>query len=209
MESSAQNISAKECFYNKDYETASLLFQKEKDYYGAGLCELLLGREDKAKNFFMVNKRNCPASQFALCILRLIHLKKDVEPTFFQTRALLEVYLNLFLETGHLEWAQNLVSCCDTFFSANPESYKFIARALFSNGYFDLAISFCKKSLRLIYFDPEALLILAQCQYLKEDLGEALDSVNKTLALEPNYYPALLFKNILKQEIEKKHQTSF
>ena len=35
---------------------------------------------------------------------------------------------------------------CDTLYQYNPESYKFIARVLFANGYFDVAITFCKKS---------------------------------------------------------------
>jgi len=38
------------------------------------------------------------------------------------------------------------------------------------------------------------------------DLGEALDCVNKTIDIVPEYYPALLLKDILKKEIDKKHQ---
>ena len=193
---------AKDYFYNKDYKTALKLFLQNQNYYGAGLCSLLLCNTKRAKIFWSINK-NCPASKWGLCILDYIQLKKGKLPTFFQTRAQLEVYLNLLIENNLIEWAQNIVSCSDLFFRANPESYKFIARVLYANGYFKLAIAFCKKSLRYFYSDPEAFLILAQCQFLLSDLGEALDSINRTLAIAPNYYPAKLFRNIVLENIKK------
>ena len=99
-----------------------------------------------AKKFWEKNKRNCPACSFGLCMLQLIHLKPNKLPTFFQTRAQLEIYLNLFIQNNLIEWAENIIACADFLFRSNPETYKFIARALYSNGYFDLAIIFCKKS---------------------------------------------------------------
>ena len=170
-----------------------------------GLCSLLMCNTKRARVFWSMNK-NCPASKWGLGVLDLIQLKKDKVPSFFQTRAQLEIYLNLFIENNLIEYAQNLVSCSDIFFKANPESYKFIARALYANGYFKLAIVFCKRSLRYFYSDPEAFLILAQCQLLLSDLGEALDSVNRTLAIAPAYYPAKLFRNIILEIIEKRRK---
>ena len=75
---------------------------------------------------------------------------------------------------------------------------------LFSNGYFNLAITFCKKSLKLFYCDPEAFLILSQCHFLLGDLGEALDCINRINAVVQGYYPTLLFEKIIREEIEKK-----
>ncbi len=199
------NKCAKDYFYDKDYKTALDLFVEEKNYYGAGLCSLLTCDTNKAKLYWSINKK-CPASRWGLSVLDFIKLKDSKAPSFFQTRAQLEIYLSLLIENNLIEWAQNLVSCCDTFFKANPESYKFIARALYANGYFQLAESFCKKSLRYFYSDPEAFLILAQCQFFLADLGESLDSINRTLAIAPNYFPAKLFRNILLEEIEKKRK---
>jgi tetratricopeptide (TPR) repeat protein len=142
-----------------------------------------------------------------LTVLNLINLRiPKIEPSFFQTRAQLEIYINLFIENGLIEWAQNMVSMCDILYQANPESYKFIARALYSNGYFDLAITFCKKTLKLFYCDPEAFLILSQCYYLIGDLGEALDCVNRVNAMVEDYFPALLFKQVLKEEIKRRRE---
>ena len=202
----ADTESAKDYFYKKDYKNALKLFLKESNYYAAGLCSFLLCNTKRARIFWSINK-SCPACKWGLSLLDFVQLKDGKKPTFFQTRAQLEVYISLLIENNLLEWAQNLISCCDIFFRANPESYKFIARALYANGYFKLAISFCKKSLRYFYSDPEAFLILAQCQFLLADLGEALDSVNRTLAIAPTYYPAKLFRRIVLEKIEKKRQS--
>ena len=126
---------AKKCFYEKKYNDALNLFLKEKEYYGAGLCSLLLKAPEAAETYWKKKKKSCPACAFGLCILDYINFKTPEQPSFFQTRAQLEIYLNLFLENGLLEYAENLISSCDSLYLSNPESYKFIARALFANGY--------------------------------------------------------------------------
>ena len=167
---------------------------------------MLLKDKQKAKDYFEKSCSYSPSSQWGLAVLDLIHLKRPKKrPSFFQTRAFLEIYISLFIENGLIEWAENMVSMCDTFYLSNPESYKFIARALFANGYFDLAMTFCEKSLKLFYVDPEAFLILSQCHYLKGNLGEALDCVNRINALISDYYPTILFRDVLKKEIAKKY----
>ena len=197
---------AKEYFYEKKYKEALEIFENCQELYYSGLCSLLLKDEQKAKDYFEKSCSYSPSSQWGLAVLDLIHLKRPKKrPSFFQTRAFLEIYISLFIENGLIEWAENMVSMCDTFYLSNPESYKFIARALFANGYFDLAMTFCEKSLKLFYVDPEAFLILSQCHYLKGNLGEALDCVNRITALISDYYPTILFRDVLKKEIAKKY----
>lgn len=199
--------SAKILFYQKEYKEAFKIFKKERDYYSAGLCLLLIKKANSARFFWKKGNYDSRACQWGLCVLDLINLKLPItKPTFFQIRAQLEIYINLFVENGLIEYAQNLISMCDFLYQYNPETYKFIARALFSNGYFDLAITFCKKTLKLFYSDPEAFLILSQCHYLLGDLGEALDCINRVNKMVNDYYPAKLFEHILRQEIEKKYK---
>ncbi|MBR1617865.1 hypothetical protein IJ670_06915 [bacterium] len=191
---------AKTYFYNKDYKPALKIFVKEQDFYSAGLCCLLLNHQKRAKTFWQYSKHNSPASMWGLCVLDLINLKvPNALPGFFQTRAQLEIYLSLFLENNKIEWAQNLISSSDFLFKANPESYKFIARALYANGYFEFAVVFCNKSLEIFWSDPEALLIMAQCYYLLGDKNKAKHTLVHTLNVAEKYYPALLFKKILQE----------
>lgn len=197
---------AKEYFNNKQYDKALEIFISENENYDAGLCCLMMGQTDKARIYWKKNYKSSRASSWGLIILDLIQLKNPkIKLNFFQTRAYLEVYLNLFIENNLIEWAQNLVSCCDILYKANPESYKFIARALFANGYFQLAITFCKKTIKLFYCDPEALLILSQCHFLLGDLGEALDCVVRINNMVDDYFPSIVFEKILREEIKKKH----
>lgn len=198
---------AQNYFYQKKYKDALKIFKKNEDYYSAGLCALLLKKERAASLFWKKSLNTNPASRWGLATLDFIHLKKPtIKPSFFQTRAQLEIYLNLFIENGLIEWAQNIIASCDILYYSNPESYKLIARALFSNGYFELAITFCKKSLKLFYTDPEAFLILSQCHFLLNDLGEALDCINRVNAMVNDYFPAKLFQKIIKEEIEKRRK---
>ena len=197
---------ARQFFNQKKYSEAFEIFSKiENCYYESGLCSLLLKDKKQAYNFWNKNKKNCLACDFGIKILSLIDLKITKKPTFFQTRAFLEVYLNLFLENDFVDWAQNLVSSSEILYQSNPESYKFIARALFSNGYFDLAIYFCKKTLKLHYFDPEAFLIYSQCEFLLGNLGEALDLINKVNRMVDDYFPAKIFRLVILEEIKKKN----
>lgn len=201
-----QNNTAKAYFYQKDYQKAFEIFNNEKDYYGAGLCCLLMQKKELAQKYWKMNSSSNDCS-WGLMVLDIINLKTPrKKPSFFQTRAFLEIYINLFLENNLIEWAQNMVNACDVFYLSNPESYKFIARVLFSNGYFDLAVTFCKKSLKLFYSDPEAFLILSQCYFLMGNLADALDCMNRINAMVDNYYPTILFEKILREEIKKKRE---
>ncbi len=192
---------AKELFYQGDYTKALELFSAENSNYEAGLCALLLNDEENAKIFWTKDKDPDIATKWGLIILNIIHLKIKERPTFFQVRAFLEVYLNLFIQNKQLSWAENLISACDIFARSNPESYKFIARALFANGYLELSHKFLNESKKLFYCDPESHFIDSQAYFLEGKFEKALESINETLKSASEYYPAIEFKKIIEQKI--------
>ena len=192
---------AKELFYQGDYTKALELFSAENSNYEAGLCALLLNDEENAKIFWTKDKDPDIATKWGLIILNIIHLKIKEHPTFFQVRAFLEVYLNLFIQNKQLSWAENLISACDIFARSNPESYKFIARALFANGYLELSHKFLNESKKLFYCDPESHFIDSQAYFLEKKYDKALKSINETLESARGYYPAVEFKKIIEKKI--------
>lgn len=192
---------AKELFYKGDYKEALKLFIEEGLNYEAGLCELLLNNEDEAKKFWTKDKNPDIATKWGLIVLNIINLKIKERPTFFQIRAFLEVYLNLFIQNKQLKWAENLISACDILARSNPETYKFIARALFANGYMELTHKFLNESKKLFYSDPEAHFIDSQAYFIEEKYQESLKSINETLKSAKEYYPAIEFKKIIEQKI--------
>lgn len=199
-------MNAKDYFYEKNYSKALDFFLKDNDLYSAGLCALLLKDTHKAMKFWKKISSTSPAAKWGLCVIGILKNKIKEIPSFFQTRAFLEVYLDLFLQNNLMDWAQKLVNSCEVLFESNPETYKFMGRVLFANGYIDMAIQFCKRSLKVVYTDPESFLILSQCYFVKGDLGEALDQINRVTVMIPDYYPANMFKNIIKEEIEIKRK---
>ena len=95
---------AKEYFYEKKYKEALEIFENCQELYYSGLCSLLLKDEQKAKDYFEKSCSYSPSSQWGLAVLDLIHLKRPKKrPSFFQTRAFLEIYISLFIENGLIE----------------------------------------------------------------------------------------------------------
>lgn len=193
---------AKELFYKGDYKGALELFKSDDCRYEAGLCTLLLGDEKEAECFWKKDKNPDIATSWGLIVLDLIKLKIKQRPSFFQVRAFLEVYLNLFIVNNHLRWAENIISASDIIVKSNPETYKFIARVLFANGYFNLVEKFIEESKNIFYFDPEAHFIQAQAYYLEKDYKKAYDSIIDTLTAAGEYYPALEFKKLIEEKLK-------
>lgn len=192
---------AKEFFYNGDYKEALKLFNDTKSYYEAGLCALLLSDEKLARSMWEKDKEPCIATKWGLIVLDLIHLKIKERPTFFQVRAFLEVYLNLFIINSHLKWAENIISACDILCRSNPEVYKFIARVLFANGYFELTHHFIEESKKIFYLDPEAHFIDSQTYFLEGNYKMAYEAIIDTLTSAGEYYPALEFKKTIEEKL--------
>ena len=192
---------ARDLFYKGCYTGALEIFSACNLYYEAGLCALLTQDEYGAKKFWTIEKTPDIATKWGLIVLNIIHLKIKERPSFFQVRAFLEVYLNLFIENKLLKWAENLISACDILAKSNPETYKFIARALFANGYLELSHKFLDESKKLFYNDPEAHFIDSQAYFLEKKYDKALKSINETLESAREYYPAVEFKKIIEKKI--------
>ena len=186
---------AKTLFYNKRYEEAFELFLKEKHLYGAGLCKLLLKDPKRAKKIWSSEKSPCLATSWGLIVLDLIKLKAVKSPTYLQVRAFYETYMNLFINSNLIEYAENLLSLYPFLFRSNFEVLKFTARVLWANRYYDLSLEFIDMIKEKNMFDPEALFIEAQIYLERREYSRALNAIDKILAQVPEYYPAVKFKN--------------
>ncbi len=182
---------AKEFFYQKHYNEASDLFMELSMFYEAGLCKLLSNDPKCAGEIWHSVENPCTATKWGLIVLDLIELKHKETPGYFQIRGFLEVYINLFIENKLFKHADALVSAYKIFSSRNYESCKFIARALFAQGYYELALEFIEKSREICYPDPEGILIEAQCFLERGLYNKSLKSTIEVLKILPEYAPAL------------------
>ena len=192
---------AKKYFYNKDYKSACEIFLKYKKFYESGMCFLFMNDIKNAKKYWQMDKENKFASSWGLNVLEFIKLKMLKPPTYLQIRAFYEMYIELFIENSMIDYAQNLINMYPTLSKYNSETYKFVCRALYAKEYYDLALDFAKKTEEEYNFDPEALYISADINFMRKNYAKSFDEIRKILDVIPNYYPARKLKETLLKTI--------
>jgi hypothetical protein len=189
---------AKKLFYEKSYVAALELFLGLEMSYEAGFCALLSNKPEQAREIWQSAKTPSAATKWGLIVCDLIRLKCLEQPTYFQVRAFLEVYLNLLIENELFKYAENLICAQDILARSNSETYKFIARVLLAHGYMELLPRFIERSKQCCYRDPEIHFIEAQMHLQNKNPQNALKSTNEVLSIIPEYFPAQeLKKSIL------------
>ncbi len=190
MKNSSEIDFARFCFENKHYNKAKELFLNNNMLYEAGFSSLLDGNINGAKLIWNEDKDSGLATGWGLIITDIIENKSHTKaPKYFQTRAFLEVYLNLFLENEYFDWADSVINAYKFFTKSNSETPKFIARVLSAFGYTELTHEFCALAKRLCYYDPEAHFIDAETYLTEEKFQAAYDAVIEGVKIAPNYYP--------------------
>jgi len=184
-----KNVLALAFFENKNYSEAAKIYYELKKYYQAGFCELLLGNKAKAKNIWF-NAEDSGAICWARCLIDLIEVKIDLIPTFLQIRNHLESDLSYFIQAYKIEYAENVIQCGDFLADINPETNKFIGKALMNSGYPNLSVNFFIKSRELIPNDPEVYYYLAQYSFETGAISEARHFLKQCLDLNISYTPA-------------------
>lgn len=180
---------AKDKFLSADYSCESF-FEENNLTLELGYCKLLSGDIDEAKKVFDSIKESDFRADWALKLIQFIKRYVVVVPSYFQIRNFLEIDLNLLIQAGQAEYVENIINGADLFFSANPESYKFIARVMLNNGFYDLAMLFLKKAKDKFYYDPEMHFMLAMCYTKMGEIEKAKGALNVCLDILPAYYPA-------------------
>lgn len=187
---------ALELFYEKQYDKAFELFDELNLKYECGYCLLALGKLEEAKKMWECIKTDSPAINWGLSLISLIYLTIPKNLTFFQIRNFLERDLSMLIETNQLRYAENVISAADILCEYNPETYKFIGRVLLNSGYKEQSLEFLKKALDVCYIDSEIHYLLAEYHVSQGSISEAIKTLNKSLAMTPNYFPA---KDMLKK----------
>lgn len=174
---------------NTDYENASKVFHSINEFYQEGFCELLQGNIDKARDIWTNLKENSIV-QWGLALLGFITLEAHLIPSFLQVRNYLECDIAYFIKAGKIKYAENLLAYSDFLATVHPEAFKFIGKALFHNGYPNLAMNYFDKSKELIPNDSEIYYLIAQYMYSREAYYEAKQTLKKCLKLNKSYLPA-------------------
>ena len=88
---------------------------------------------------------------------------------------------------GSLEFLSNI----------NQETYKYVARVMYENKFYDAAFNYMEKSKKLFYQDPELHFMFAKYYTDNKLYDKALQHINECLNIVPGYFPALELKKII------------
>ena len=170
--------------------TCEPYFEQNNNSLELGYCKLLAGKIEEAKELFNSICDNDFRADWALKLIQFIEMYVTVAPSYFQIRNFLEIDLHLLIQSGQAQFVENIINGSDTFYSINPESYKFIARVMLYNGYKDLAFYFLKKAKDKFYYDPEMHFMMAICYEKSDDIPNAKKSLRACLSILSEYFPA-------------------
>lgn len=153
-------------------------------------CKLLSGDADAANAAFLKIAKQDLRADWGRKLVQFIQGYVSNVPSYFQIRNFLEIDLNLLINVGQAQFVENIINGADLFYSINPESYKFIARAMLHNDFPEIALFYLLKAKDKFYSDPEMHYMLANCYVKQGNIAQAKISINNCLNILPQYYPA-------------------
>jgi tetratricopeptide (TPR) repeat protein len=169
------------------YEQALPFYLTLNDHYLSGFCNLLLGNGAQAAEcwapLLLEHPTHWVATLFGLVTGQVTH-----KPTFFQLRNHLEKDLTHLLRAEQFAMADNLIAQADYLAGLHPESYKFIARALFNQGNVNLAEVFLCHSMVILPTDPEGYYHLACIMQERNDPVATKTLLGQVLLLSPTHW---------------------
>lgn len=157
-----------------------------------GYCLLLKGKLSDAEKF--LKKSDSLRADWAIKLISFMRGYVEVLPTYFQIRNFLEIDINLLIMYKQTESIQYILGGADLMYSVNKETYKFIARVMMNNGYYDVSKKYLDKYKDDTYNDPELHFMYALYYISLEDYDKAIISVDNCLGVLPEYYPAKQMK---------------
>lgn len=163
-----------------------------------GYCLLLRGDLKKAKEVLQTIEST--RADWAVKLIQFMKGYVEVLPTYFQIRNFLEIDINLLLLAKQTDAISYILGGADILYSVNCESYKYIARVMMNNGYFDIAKTYLDKARERTFNDPELHFMYCQYHIRNQEFDKALKSIEECLNILPEYYPAVKIKEALLKE---------
>ena len=178
-------------------EECQSFFEKNNCLLELAYCKILTAKPDEAEKFFLEISEADPRAKWGEKLAGILLNKPVQYPTYFESRNFLEIDLGLLINYQKGEYADEVLSYADSFFSVNPEVYKYIGRVFLKNSVYSYARFFLERAKNYFYQDPELHILLAEFAILEGRFESALKSVNTCLNILPEYFPAINLKRKL------------
>lgn len=160
-----------------------------------GYCLILEGNLSEAER--VLRTIDSLRADWAVKLIPFMRGHVEVLPTYFQIRNFLEIDINLLLKAKQTDAISYILGGIDILYSVNCEVYKYIARVMMNNGFYEIAYDYLTQGCSGTYNDPELHFMMCQYYILKKEFDNALTSIDKCLKILPEYYPAVKIKEAL------------
>lgn len=170
-------------------------FKENGNILEYGYCLILEGQLDKAEQ--VLRTIDSIRADWAVKLIPFMKGHVEILPTYFQIRNFLEIDINLLLLAKQTDSISYILGGADILYSVNCETYKYIARVMMNNGFYDIAKNYLKEARSNTYNDPELHFMCCQYYIKNGEFDKALQSIQECLNVLPEYYPAIKIKEAL------------
>ena len=195
-----QEILANVLYLQNKFTEAAEIYHNLEKCGEEGYCYFYAGNKSAAdKIWFTADEDISPLIKWAKAFSGYVERKRNRVPTFFQIRNFYENDLDMLLSNGFDDFAENLTDSIQFFEDINPEIYKFTARVLYNHKYHDFADKFFSAARKYGNEDCELYYLEAKNNIAQKRYYSAVKSLEKSLSISKNYYPAkMLYENVKK-----------
>lgn len=143
-----------------------------------------------------------PRARWGLTFTSILEGFIKFYPTYFEIRNFLELDLDFLIKNEKIEYIEMFLGSLELLSSINQETYKYVARVMYENKFYNAAREYMEKSKKIFYNDPELHFMYAKYFMNSRDYGEADFYIDECLRILPNYYPAKIMKQTISKYIQ-------
>ena len=124
-------------------------------------------------------------------------------PTYFEIRNFFEIDLDFLIKNNKMLYIENALKSVDVLAEFNQEIYKYVARVMFENKYYQTSKDYLEKAADTFYRDPELHFLFAKYYKQFSQYEKALFYLQECLNYIPDYYPAIQLRQELESLLKK------
>ena len=135
-----------------------------------------------------------PRARWGTSLVQILNGFLERFPTYFEIRNFLEIDLDFLLKNEKISYVEQVLGSLDILSGINQEIYKYAARVMFENKFYNSAKDYLKKSQDIFYQDPELHFLYAKYYIREREYKKANSHLDECLKFIPDYYPAKKLK---------------
>ena len=131
-----------------------------------------------------------PRSRWGKILCDILNGRMFEYPSYFEIRNFLEIDLDFLLKNEKIDYVEQLLGSLDILIKINQESYKYVARVMFENKFYNACYKYLEKSKDVFYSDPELHFMFTKYYLHLGDYIKANKHIVACLNILPDYFPA-------------------